>query len=205
MRLIFATNNIHKLKEIKGILGEKYKDFIFSLKDIGIEVDPIENGKTFEENADIKSKAVYDEMKKKGILKEGDYVISDDTGLCIDYLDGAPGIMSARYMGKDTSQDVKNRKIIELMEGIKGDARNAHFITSLSVRHANGKTLHFEGRIDGKIAENIEGTTGFGYDPIFAVDGVTYSNLGEMGKNAISHRARALHLFLLYLEKNHNI
>lgn len=210
MRLIFATNNKNKLREIKGILGEKYKDFIFSLEDLDIKVNPEENGKDFKENADIKSKAVYEELKKQNKLKSDDYIISDDTGLCINYLDGAPGLMSARFMGKDTSQLKKNEKIIELMKDAKESERDAHFITVISVIEVKAldespKMLSFEGRIDGRIATKIEGITGFGYDPIFAVNGITYSDLGEARKNAISHRARALEAFLPYLEKNHHI
>ena len=219
MRLIFATNNSHKMSEIKDILGDKYKDCVKTMNDIGVKVDPDETGATFLENAYIKSNALYVEMKRKGLLKPGDFIISDDTGLCIDFLDGAPGIMSARFMG-DISQGEKNNKILELMKGVLGDKRNAHFITELSVIEIGNdilsgpKILNFEGRIEGYIAEKIEKTDGFGYDPIFAVgdmndsvkgDVKTYSNLGVAEKNKISHRARALSKFVEYLEKNHNI
>lgn len=219
MRLIFATNNSHKMSEIKDILGDKYKDYVKTMSDIGVKVEPDETGTTFLENAYIKSNALYLEMKNKNLLEPGDFIVSDDTGLCIDFLDGAPGIMSARFMG-DISQEEKNRKILELMKDVSSDKRNAHFITELSVIeigdniHSDPKILSFEGKIEGYIAEKIEKTDGFGYDPIFAVGNVndsikgvvkTYSNLGVAEKNKISHRARALSKFVEYLEKNHNI
>ena len=218
MRLIFATNNFHKLSEIKDILGNKYSPYIFTMSDLKITVDPEETGTTFSENALIKSKALYEEMKKNNLLMEGDYLISDDTGLCIDYLDGAPGIKSARFMG-NVSQDEKNNKILELLKDIEDEKRTAHFITILSVIEigddiGNPKVLSFEGKIKGYIAKNIEKKGGFGYDPIFAVGDVndiklgnvkTYSNLGTEQKNKISHRAIALSKFVEYLEKNHNI
>ena len=218
MRLIFATNNFHKLSEIKDILGNKYSPYIFTMSDLKISVDPEETGNTFSENALIKSKALYEEMKKNNLLMKGDYLISDDTGLCIDYLDGAPGIKSARFMG-NVSQDEKNNKILELLKDVEDEKRTAHFITILSVIEigddiSNPKVLSFEGKIKGYIPKNIEKKGGFGYDPIFAVGDVndmklgnvkTYSNLGSEKKNKISHRAIALSKFVEYLEKNHNI
>ena len=220
MRLIFATNNKHKMSEIKDILGTKYNGYIFSMSDLNIHIDPDENGASFVENSNIKSNALYEELKSKEMLIYDDFIISDDTGLCIDYLDGAPGIMSARYMGKETSQDEKNLKILELMKDVECDKRKAHFITYLSVikvgKNIDDKPIriNFEGRIDGYIAKTIEKTEGFGYDPIFAVGDPkdivsgqvkTYSNIGIDEKNKISHRARALNKFVQYLEKNHNI
>ena len=218
MRLIFATNNFHKLSEIKDILGNKYSPYIFTMSDLKISVDPEETGNTFSENALIKSKALYEEMKKNNLLMKGDYLISDDTGLCIDYLDGAPGIKSARFMG-NVSQDEKNNKILELLKDVEDEKRTAHFITILSVIEigddiSNPQILSFEGKIKGYIPKNIEKKGGFGYDPIFAVGDVndmklgnvkTYSNLGSEKKNKISHRAIALSKFVEYLEKNHNI
>lgn len=220
MRLIFATNNKHKMSEIIDILGEKYKDIIFIMSDLGININPDESGKTFLENANIKSKALYDAMREKGILQNNDYLIADDTGLCIDFLDGAPGIYSARFLGENTSQSDKNIKILELMKNVSDLDRKAYFITILSVievvdARANiSKLQSFEARVDGYIAKSIEKTEGFGYDPIFAVgdpgdmkSGLvkTYSNMGIGEKNKISHRARALHKFVHYLEKKHNI
>ena len=220
MRLIFATNNKHKMSEITEILGEKYKDFVFKMSDLDIAIDPEENGKSFLENATIKSTALYKEMESKNLLKDDDYIISDDTGLCIDFLNGEPGIYSARYLGTDISQEEKNLKILDMMKDIEDSERTAYFITVLSVIHIidakkhSFESLSFEGKIDGYIAKSIEKTVGFGYDPIFAVGDTsdiskgsvkTYSNIGISEKNKISHRARALHNFVLYLAKKHNI
>lgn len=219
MRLIFATNNKHKLSEIRDILGDNYKDFVFTPGDFGVSTNPDENGKTFTENATIKAMALYEVLKNKNLLEKDDYIIADDTGLCIDYLDGAPGIMSARYMGENTSQEEKNLKILDIMKDLTDDKRTAYFITVLAVvwikeGSAKPEVLAFEGRIDGYIAKKIEKTEGFGYDPIFAVGNTgdlatgnvkTYSNIGTSNKNKISHRARAISAFVQYLEKSHNI
>ena len=218
MRLIFATNNAHKLSEIKGIMGSKYSSCIFTMSDLGVCVDPVENGKTFDENAFIKSNALYSVLMNKNMLLKGDFIISDDTGLCINFLNGEPGIMSARYMG-NISQEEKNNKILDILKNVDNSKRGAYFITVLSVIEIsddiqNPKIVSFEGKIDGYIAKKIEKTEGFGYDPIFAVGDVsdiesgtvkTYSNIGIEKKNKISHRARALLKFVEYLEKKHNI
>lgn len=218
MRLIFATNNIHKLSEVKGILGKSYDKLIFTMSDLGVSVDPDENGNSFAENAFIKSNALYQVLKNKNLLLQGDYIISDDTGLCIDFLNGEPGIKSARFMG-DISQAEKNAKILDILKDIDDYKRGAYFITVLSVIEVcdlSGppKILSFEGKIVGYITKKIEKTGGFGYDPIFAVGDIsdmakgtvkTYSNIGIEEKNKISHRARALSKFVEYLEKNHNI
>ena len=219
MRLIFATNNMHKFSEIVEILGEKYKDFVFVMKDLGININPDENGNSFIENSKIKAIALYDEMKKNNLIKPCDYIISDDTGLCIDYLNGAPGIHSARFMGINKTQEEKNNMILEMMKDVEMDRRKAFFKTVLTVIEVGNninekyKLLNFEGQVDGYIAKKNTGSEGFGYDPIFAVgdpiDNLiidnTYANLGLKEKNKISHRAVALNKFTQYLEKNHNI
>ena len=218
MRLIFATNNNHKISEIKAILGEKFQPYIFTMSDIGIKVNPEENGKTFLENAFIKSNSLYIEMKNKNLLKEDDFIIADDTGLCIKHFDDAPGIYSSRFMGS-ISQEEKNNKILDLMKDLEDSERYAYFITKIVVIEVgrvteDPKILDFEGKIEGYIAKKIEKTDGFGYDPIFAVGDFTdiyknkvktFSNLGINEKNKISHRAKALLKFVEYLEKNHNI
>lgn len=216
MRLIFSTNNEHKLKEIFGILGEKYKSFIYSLKDFYINIEPEETGKTYTENSKIKLFAAYDALKNKNALKSGDFILADDTGLSIDFLDGAPGIFSSRFLGKDTKQEVKNKMILKKMNNLKYDKRTAHFTTSITAIDVNksNKILEFVGVVNGYIVENIENDGGFGYDPIFAVGNPidiingtvsSYSKLGFNEKNKISHRAIALQKFVEYLEKNHNI
>ena len=217
MRLIFATNNNHKLNEIKAILPAKYKNLAFSLSDLNISVDPDENGSTYEENANIKSSATYFALRDKNLLSLDDYIIADDTGLSIDYLNGEPGIHSARFLG-DILQADKNKKIIDLMKDVSDSERTAHFITKLSVLEINidkyltdiPKSMIFEGRVDGYIAKSIIGDDGFGYDPIFAIgnpsdilkgDVKTYSKLCQAKKNLISHRAMAINAFTNYLEK----
>lgn len=218
MRLIFATNNPHKLLEYKNILSDKYKDIIFSMDDLDIHIDPEENGNSFLENANIKSLALYNELKKHSKLMKDDYIIADDTGLCIDFFDGAPGIKSARFMGKETNQAEKNDKIVFMMKDLNGKDRSAHFITTLSIIKIDNlisdivSPMIFEGRIDGFIAKAVDGHEGFGYDPIFAVgdpldekNGITYSAMGQNKKNKISHRAKAINSFVLYLEKCPNI
>lgn len=221
MRLIFASNNNHKLSEMKSILGDKYSIFLYSLNDFDIHIDPDEAGTTFKENADIKSKATYTALKEKGELKVGDFIFSDDTGLCIDYFDGAPGIYSARFMG-DISQLEKNKKIIKELENISDEKRSAYFETCVSVIEIRldkdiidmPEPLHFIGKVDGYIAKTLEGEEGFGYDPIFVVKeymesladfSKTYAKLGSETKNRISHRAKAMASFVAYLEKNHKI
>ena len=158
------------------------------------------------------------EMKNKDLLKEDDYIISDDSGLCIKHFDDAPGIYSSRFMGS-ISQEEKNNKILDLMKDLEDSERYAYFITKIVVIEVkrvqdDPKILDFEGKIEGYIAKKIEKTDGFGYDPIFAVGDFTdiyknqvktFSNLGVNEKNKISHRAKALLKFVEYLEKNHNI
>lgn len=221
MRLIFSSNNNHKLEEMKAILGDKYATCLYSLDDFNIKIDPNETGMTFEENANIKSKAAYDALVNKGILKIYDFIFADDSGLCIDFFDGAPGIYSARFMG-DISQTNKNKKIIELMKDVEYEDRKACFISKISVIPIlidkdiidMPSQILFEGKVKGFITKEIKEGSGFGYDPIFAVDecsdiskGIieTYSTIGKSKKNSISHRAKAMASFVNYLEKSHNI
>ena len=221
MRLIFATNNRHKMTEIISILPIKYRELAYSIDDVGITVNPDENGTSFIENANIKSLATYRELKNNNLLKAEDIIIADDTGLSIDFFNGEPGIHSARFLG-NISQSEKNDKIIEDMKDVKGNDRKCHFTTVLSVIE-NKKSIfftdiptiiNFTGRVDGYIADKKIGNEGFGYDPIFAVGSPsdidkkqvkTYSSMGQVNKNKISHRAKALYLFTNYLEKNYNI
>ena len=195
MRFIIATNNKHKLKEFREIFGEKYDGKIFSIADIGVQSNPTENGKDFKENSLIKASALYKEITDKKLLKKDDYIIADDTGLCIEYLNGAPGLFSARYLGDDIPQHVKNEKIIDMMKDVSHDKRNAFFITILTVIH-DGNTKQYEGKINGHIALFIDVDAGFGYDPIFEVNGKTFAEMGPERKNKISHRAIAVEKFL---------
>lgn len=190
MRIIIATNNNHKVKEFKEIIGEK-KD-IYTLSMLDIHINPDENGKTLEENAKIKVDALYKYMKEKNMLKKEDLLISDDTGLFIDFLDGAPGIHSARFIGEDASAEEKNKEVLKRLKGIEKEKRTATFKCVIASIYKGMKNVD-KGELKGFIAEEINDMGGFGYDPIFIdkESGKTYSAMGQKEKNKISHRFRA--------------
>lgn len=186
-RIIFATGNEHKMIEIRSIIGNLGYE-ILSMKEAGIDVDIVEDGSTFEENAMIKAKALME--------LTGDIVLADDSGLVIDYLNGEPGIYSSRYLGEDTSYDVKNSIILERLEGVPDDKRTARFVCAIAAAFPNGQTEVKCGTIEGIIGHEIKGENGFGYDPIFFLPerGCTTAQLTDDEKNAISHRGKALRL-----------
>ena len=184
-RIIFATGNEGKLREIRMIL----KDFpveIISMKEAGIDVDIDENGTTFEENALIKARTI---MKMTG-----DIVLADDSGLEIDYFDGAPGVYSARFLGENTSYDVKNQYILDKMENVPEEKRTARFVCVMAAVFPDGTEVTRRGTIEGMIGYEIAGENGFGYDPIFFVPeyGCMSAQLEPDVKNEISHRGKAL-------------
>ncbi|HIT05809.1 MAG TPA: XTP/dITP diphosphatase [Candidatus Scybalocola faecipullorum] len=184
-RIIFATGNEGKLREIRMIL----KDFpveIVSMKEAGIDVDIDENGTTFEENALIKARTI---MKMTG-----DIVLADDSGLEIDYFDGAPGVYSARFLGENTSYDVKNQYILDKMENVPEEKRTARFVCVMAAVFPDGTEVTRRGTIEGMIGYEIAGENGFGYDPIFFVPeyGCMSAQLEPDVKNEISHRGKAL-------------
>lgn len=183
--MIFATGNQGKIKEIKAILGDIGEEII-SMKEAGIDIDIVEDGKTFEENAIIKAKAVME--------RTGQLVLADDSGLEVDALGGEPGIYSARYMGENTSYEIKNRNIIERLEGVEGDARSARFVCVIAAAFPDGETVTTRGTIEGVIAKEPAGENGFGYDPIVYVPeyNMTTGQMEPEAKNAISHRGKAL-------------
>ncbi len=190
-RIIFATGNEGKMKEIRKILenlkirGEETT--ILSMKEAGIHADIKEDGRTFEENAVIKAEAVAREAK-------GAIVLADDSGLEIDYLNKEPGIYSARYMGEDTSYHVKNANLIERLSGVEDEKRTARFVCAIAVAMPKESTFTEVGTIEGRIGYEERGEGGFGYDPIFYVPeyGKSTAELSEDEKNAISHRGKAL-------------
>lgn len=191
MKIVFATNNEHKLSEIKNILGSCFE--IVSLKDIGCNVDIPETAQTLEGNASIKSHFIYDNYHLN--------CFADDTGLEVDALNGEPGVHSARYdEHTDHDSEANMRKLLAIL----GDNanRNAHFRTVISLI-IDGEEHQFEGRVDGKIATEKSGTEGFGYDPIFIPEGYdkSFAELGEQIKNQISHRARAVQKLAAYLKQ----
>lgn len=179
-KLVLASNNKGKLNEIRAILCGKYD--VLSLTDCGVSVDPEETGKTFEENALIKAKAVFDRVHMP--------VISDDSGLVVYSLDGEPGIYSARYAGDEHSDAANNAKLLKNLEG-KPD-RNAAFVCC-AVYYDEKKIVSAEGRVEGKILFAPEGNGGFGYDPLFfsAELGKSFGVASFDEKNSVSHRARA--------------
>ena len=185
MRIIFATGNAGKMREIREIMSDMDME-ICSMKEAGISLDIEENGTTFEENAQIKAKAVAACTK--------DIVLADDSGLEVDYLNKEPGVYSARYLGEDTSYDIKNQAILDRLKGVPKEQRTARFVCAIAAVLPDGKTLVTRETIEGYIGECPAGENGFGYDPIFYVDEYHCSTaeLTEEQKNEISHRGKAL-------------
>ncbi len=184
-RLIFATGNVNKMLEIKEILGELPVE-ILSMKEAGIEADIEENGSTFEENALIKAKEIC--------KLAGEMVLADDSGLEIDYLNGEPGIYSARYMGEDTSYSIKNKNLMDRLAGVPDEQRTARFVCAIAAAFPDGRSFVVRGTIEGMIGYEERGKNGFGYDPIFYLPekGVSTAELSSEEKNSISHRGNAL-------------
>lgn len=184
-RIIFATGNQGKMKEIRMIM-EDLGIQVVSMKEAGVKADIVEDGKTFEENAVIKAKTIME--------MTGEIVMADDSGLEIDYLDGAPGIYSARFMGEDTSYDIKNNALIEKLAGVPDPERTARFVCSIACAFPDGKILTSYGAMEGIIGYEIKGANGFGYDPIFFLPeyGCTSAQITPEQKNELSHRGKAL-------------
>ncbi|MDE6907369.1 MAG: XTP/dITP diphosphatase [Lachnospiraceae bacterium] len=184
-RIIFATGNEGKMKEIRAILADLGVP-VLSMKEAGITAEIVEDGKSFEENADIKARTIME--------LTGDVVLADDSGLEIDWLNGEPGIYSARYMGEDTSYDIKNSHLIQLLDGVPQEQRTARFVCVISAAFPDGRILHGRGTIEGMIGYEIKGENGFGYDPIFYLPeyGCTTAELPPEKKNELSHRGKAL-------------
>lgn len=184
-RIIFATGNEGKMREVRLILADLGMEVI-SMKEAGATCDIEENGSTFAENAAIKARAVWEQT--------GDIVLADDSGLVVDYLGGEPGIYSARYMGEDTSYEIKNQVIIDRLAGAKEEERTARFVSAIAAVLPDGTVLHTEGTVEGLIAYAPAGSGGFGYDPIFYLPEykMTSAEIPIEKKNEISHRGKAL-------------
>ncbi len=187
-QIIFATGNLDKMVEIREILGD-LKVPVYSMEEAGIEMEIEENGATFEENALIKARAAASDAKGSD-----SYVLADDSGLEIDYLNKGPGIYSARYMGRDTSYRIKNQKLLERLKGVPDEKRTARFVCAIAAVLPDGREITARGVIEGKIGYEERGENGFGYDPIFYLPDMSTSTaqLSPDEKNAISHRGRAL-------------
>ncbi|MCR5031256.1 MAG: XTP/dITP diphosphatase [Lachnospiraceae bacterium] len=183
--IIFATGNEGKVREIRAILADT-PYHVITMKEAGIDLDIREDGATFTANAVIKAKAVA--------AVTDHIVLADDSGLEIDYLHGEPGVLSARYMGKDTSYDIKNNNLIERLSGVAEEDRSARFVCAVAACLPDKTILTTVGTMEGRIAHAIKGTNGFGYDPIFFLPayGCTSAEISPEEKNAISHRGKAL-------------
>ena len=185
MKIVFATKNEGKVREVIKMLNMDKIELI-TMAQAGIDVDVVEGGTTFEENA---MKKAVEIMKISGMP-----AIADDSGLEIDYLDKQPGVHSARFLGHDTSYDIKNKKILEMLEGVPDEKRTARFVSAVCLALPDGRTITTRGTIEGAIGHEIKGTNGFGYDPIFFIPEINkYSaELTTDEKNAISHRGKAI-------------
>jgi XTP/dITP diphosphohydrolase len=184
-KLILATSNKDKAREIAEILSDT-PFVVTTMKEEGYDPDIVEDGKTFEENALIKARTVH-------ALAEGAYVMADDSGLCIDALDGAPGIYSARFCGEDSTYPEKFAKIFEMLKDVPEEKRTAKFVCSIAVVRPDGSEFTVRGEICGVLHEKPMGDGGFGYDPIFYVPefGMTTAQMTKEQKNSISHRGKA--------------
>ena len=185
IEILFATSNAGKAKEVQAMFSDLDVD-VKTLREEGIDVEIEENGQTFAENALIKAKAIAGMTDK--------IVLADDSGLVVDYLNGEPGIYSARYLGEDTSYDVKNKALLGRLEGVPDEKRTARFVCAVAAAFPDRETVTVRGTIEGRIGYAQEGENGFGYDPIFVLPerGCTTAQLDPVEKNRISHRGRAL-------------
>ncbi len=189
-KLVFSTNNEHKLEEVRAKLGKYYQ--VISLKDLGDDTDVPETGDTLEENAMIKADYLWNTYQLN--------CFADDTGLEVEALDNAPGVYSARYAGEHKSSEDNVAKLLKDLEGKEN--RRARFRTVIALI-MGGKRYLFEGKIEGVITTAPKGTSGFGYDPVFQADGYdkTFAELTLEDKNNISHRAKAVEQLVLFLRK----
>ncbi len=198
MKFIIATNNQQKLIELERILTPLGINAV-SPKQEGISLDDVEeNGSTFKENSYIKANAACEKTNLPAI--------ADDSGICVDALDGAPGIFSARFGGEDADDKDKNNIILNKLSDVPIEKRGAHYTCAVTCVFPNGDTIQVEGKCFGKIAFEPDGDGGFGYDPIFLYNGVSFGNFSSEEKDKVSHRGNALRLFkaelIKYLEEN---
>lgn len=201
MKIIFATGNANKMKEIRMILADLGME-ILSMKEAGIDVDVVEDGDTFEANALIKAKAIAEVAKERGMEV---IVLADDSGLEIDYLNKEPGIYSARYAGSNTSYDIKNSILLARMKGVADEDRTARFVCAIAAAFPDGEDAVVRGTMEGLISYEIAGENGFGYDPIFYLPecGCTSAEISPEKKNELSHRGKGLRLMRAVMEKKY--
>lgn len=189
MRFVLATGNAHKVREVREILQGLPLDVV-PMGEAGFTGDIEEDGESFEENALIKARAVH--------AVTGGFVMADDSGLAVDALDGAPGIHSARYAGRDATYPEKIARLWDALRGVPEEARTARFVCAIAVVRPDGSSFTVRGTCEGRIASKMRGEGGFGYDPVFLVPelGKTTAELDAAEKHAVSHRGRALRLMV---------
>lgn len=192
-KIIFATGNQGKMREIRAILQDMEAE-IYSMKEVGVLLAIEEDGTTFTENAVIKAKAVAQALAEKKEFGADCVVLADDSGLEIDCLGGEPGVYSARYLGEETPFAVKSHDFLRRLEGVADEKRTARFVCVIAAVWPDGETVTTQGTLEGRIGHELKGENGFGYDPIFYLPeyGCTAAELTDEEKNRISHRSRAL-------------
>lgn len=198
-KLIIASNNKKKIKELKAIVENLGWD-VKSLADENIDIEVEEDGLTFEANAEKKAREIYDFLIKRG--DKNFAVLSDDSGLEVDYLNGAPGVYSARYAGEHGNDAANNKKLLEELKNVKGEDRRGRFVCAIALIDTNGNSNIVRGTVEGLIKEELNGEGGFGYDPLFYYEpaNMTFAELEASEKNKISHRANALKKIEEYLK-----
>ncbi|WP_417089511.1 RdgB/HAM1 family non-canonical purine NTP pyrophosphatase [Eubacterium maltosivorans] len=194
--IVLATGNKDKAREIKAMLDHKFE--VKTMKDMGIDIEIIEDGDTFEDNALIKVRAIQPFVKDSEMI-----IMGDDSGLSVDALDGAPGIYSARYAGEDVTYRDNNEKLLKAMKDVPEEKRGAEFVSAIAMILPDGQELTVRGTVRGRISFDFMGEEGFGYDPLFIVEetGKSYAQMAPEEKNDISHRARAVARAKQILEK----
>ena len=193
-KIVFATSNAGKMREIRELLKDLGAE-ILSMKEAGVQIDIVEDGDTFEANALIKARTVWEQT--------GGIVLADDSGLEVDALNKEPGVYSARYMGENTSYEIKNWNLIHRLNGVPDEKRTARFVCVIAAVLPNGRTLSVRDTMEGRIAYEPAGEGGFGYDPILFLPefGKTSAEITMEEKNAVSHRGKALRAMKACLEK----
>lgn len=200
MKLIIASNNKHKIEEIKAILGVRF-DTVLGMREAGLELEVEENAETLEGNAEKKASEVFALADSLGILENGDAVLADDTGLLVDALNGAPGVRSARYATEGHDDAANRKKLLENMSAVPEALRGAHFATAMVLKRKDEPDIEATGRVFGRITREEHGEHGFGYDSLFYYEpaGRTFAEMESEEKNKVSHRKNALELLLAAL------
>ena len=190
MKLLLATNNAHKVREIRAILGDSFSE-VSTLKEAGVSFEAVEDGATFEENALKKARQTLDYVGDRF-----DAALADDSGLCVDALNGAPGVYSARYAGSEHNDAANNARLLRELESVPAEKRTARFVSCIALVRRNMPDLCVRGTVEGTILFEAHGQNGFGYDPYFwyAPKGKSFAELSPEEKNAVSHRHNALAL-----------